>query len=155
MNKGGSHTSQSLNPNGVVPFSSRLITSKILPVAPDSDILQALVVMPIFEVFCRHETISTRGVDEIFKGNISLLAVTVLVGGSDRTTFGVVTLKLDGKNFGVFEHLDARGLGMTKEKVVKFRSDLTADDRQSVTIHPLITTRHAQHSMNRILDHEQ
>ena len=63
--RGLSITFQSFYPDRVIPLRVWHIPASFLPISPASDIVEAFVKFPVLEVPRRHNTISTRGIDQV------------------------------------------------------------------------------------------
>ena len=96
----------------------------VLPVSPDSDVPQILVVSPILEVFGANNSVPATGIDDVVKRDGAGLAFLALPGGRDGTVVGVSTFELDLGHFGLLEDGSTLRLSMAEHDLVSLRADL-------------------------------
>lgn len=124
-------TSECFKEWGVLSVCPRLIHPVVLKVAPASDVLQAGVHESMFKIFCCHNPVSPRGVDEIVKLDFGWLADS-FVNCTGRTV-RLIWTKQNLEDLVFFENLGSTLLGMLQENIVELGADL----QEKVNYRPL------------------
>ena len=96
----------------------------VLPVAPDSDVPQILVVSAVLQVFGANDAVPPAGIDDVAERDGAGLALLAQPGGRDGSVVGVATFELDLSDFGLLEDGGTLRLSMAKHNLVSLGADL-------------------------------
>ena len=114
-------TCKSFDPNRIIPFGTRFISVKVLPIPPYGNVLQVWVSEPILKILRRHNSISPGSIDKVIERNMTLLALRVhICRGNGPTLWFTLFLELDRRNFSFLENSDTAGSCMLEEDMIKF-----------------------------------
>lgn len=134
--------SESFDPDGVLPLGALGVLVNTIPVAPNSDVAESLVVVARFVVASGHDAIAAGRVDEPFDlYSVKLRAADASRRGSELRTglaFDVVGTRpprygdgplatlgeVDLGDFSVFVDLAAKLAGVVHEELIEFGADL-------------------------------
>ena len=117
-------TSESLRKGRVVAGGSSQVVATVLPVAPDSDVPQILVVSAVLQVFRANDAVPSAGIDDVVERNGTGLALLAQPGGRDGSVVGVATFELNLGDFGLLEDGGTLRLGMAEHDLVSLGTDL-------------------------------
>lgn len=114
-------------------MSARRIDASVLPVRPVGHILQALVELAVFHVLCGNNAVSSTGVNQVLKLDVSRRSILASPSGRNGTAKSAVYairsrtllafVKFNGCNFGRLEDLGTTCFSVTQKDFVRLRSD--------------------------------
>lgn len=148
-------TCQGLEPRSVLLVSPGSIGTPTNPVAPDGDVLQALIDASVtFHVPSGHDTRPPRSVDEPIEVDSSGMTAfrRVFSGdGTSRCACGrgngsviVRWIKLDGCDLDAVVYRDTIGSSMFEQDIIELGADLT--NYRSASLRVTISHAHVRHS---------
>ena len=116
-------TFQRFYPHGILPVRVSHILVSVLPISPASDVVEASIKFPVFEVTHRHNAISARGIDQILE-----LYPTLFPGGPlprcRNWLFLIIGAEMQFCDLRFLHHTYAAGGCVSKDKFIKFCTDL-------------------------------